>query len=374
MASDVLEVLFANIDAVADELEALARPAELERRAPDALGELMKRAEIPMAKVPRAIGGYEIKPEEQVDYFARLSYHNPTAGWLAFNQNGVAGMLGATLPDAGVERVFGAGPPLTAAVSAPTGKSTKVDGGYRVSGKWAYASGAHVADFYGLATFCDDPAGPRMVVLTQEQVQIEDNWHVAALQGTGSVDIVVDDVFVEDDLTTSPLLQLRGGKQYTGFPYKVYVAGENYGFSLGVAKRLVDEVARLAKSKKRLMDPTTIGERGAFQNDLARAHATMDAASALMRECLREAYDEVETSQALLSAETTMRVEANMAWATETLVKVGTMLFPYAGAGSLHLDSPIQRAFRDLVGSGQHYVASNEALDVWGQYLVRNAK
>ena len=72
--------LYDALDEIAPELEALSREAEIARRPPAALAPLMKKARLPMAKVPRALGGYEISPSEQVDYFARVAYHNPTAG------------------------------------------------------------------------------------------------------------------------------------------------------------------------------------------------------------------------------------------------------------------------------------------------------
>ena len=84
--------LYEALEAIAPELEALSREAEIKRSAPDALAALLKQARIPMAKVPREVGGYEIPPSEHVDYFARIAYLNPTAGWLAFNQSGSAGL------------------------------------------------------------------------------------------------------------------------------------------------------------------------------------------------------------------------------------------------------------------------------------------
>jgi len=368
--SPALLELMAALEEVAPELEASAREAEVQRRAPDALGLLMKRARLSMAKVPREVGGYELHPAEQVDYFARIAYLNPTAGWLAFNQNGSAGILGATLPQAGLDRVFAEDSPLTAAVSAPTGRSQKVDAGYRVSGRWAYASGVHVADWLVLATLCDEPPGPRFVVVSRDQVELHDDWHVAALQGTGSVDVELKDVFVPAELSASPFVQLRGGAQYLKLGYRGYVGGENVGFSLGVAQRMLDEVAKLARGKKRVLDPNTVGERGAFQQELGRTDATLRAARAYVMSELERAMRIAEGSDEALGPEDLARLGAAVGWATEAICRAATKLFPYAGAGALHLSNPIQRAFRDLLGSGQHVVATNETLDQWGQALL----
>jgi len=363
--------LYEALDEIAPELEALSREAEIQRRPPDALAPLLKKARVPMAKIPSELGGYEIPPSEHVDYFARVAYLNPTAGWLSFNQNGSAGLAGAMLPDAGVEQIFAKDSPLFAAVSAPTGKSTAVEGGFRVSGRWAYASGVHLAEWIVLMTICDKPVGPLLIVIPRKDAELHDDWHVAALQGTGSVDVLVEDRFVPAEMTANPFgTQQRGGGQYTKLGYRGYVGGENVGFSLGVAQRMVDEIARLAPTKKRVLDPTPVGDRGAFQVELGRTDATLRAARAYAMTELDRAMEIAEHSNAPISAAEMARVGAAIGFATESICQAAVRLFPYAGAGALHLSSPIQRCFRDLLGSGQHIVATNETLELWGRSLM----
>lgn len=366
--------LYEALEAIAPELEALSREAEIKRSAPDALAALLKKARIPMAKVPREVGGYEIPPSEHVDYFARIAYLNPTAGWLAFNQSGSAGLAAATLPEAGLERIFASDSPLFAAVSAPTGKSAAVDGGYRVSGRWAYASGVEVAEWVALMTICDEPVGPRFVVIPRDAVELHDDWHVAALQGTGSVDVIVDDAFVPSEMTSSPFAQLRGGAQYLKIGFRGYVGGENVGFSLGVAQRMVDEIARLAPRKRRVLDTTPVGDRGAFQIELGRTDATLRAARAYVMSELDRAMEIAESSDAPIDETEMSRLGAAVGFATESTCQAAMRLFPYAGAGALHLSNPIQRTFRDLIGSGQHLVATNESLEYWGRALMAATK
>jgi len=121
-----IDDIYKSIDAAAPALEALAREAETERRPPEALATLLRDARVPMSKAPRAVGGCELSPADQVDFFARLSYLNPTAGWISFNYSGILGMLGANLPDAGLAEIFDDGAcPLVAAVSAPTTRRSR---------------------------------------------------------------------------------------------------------------------------------------------------------------------------------------------------------------------------------------------------------
>ena len=359
------------IDAVAEELEALSREAEVLRRAPDTMGALLKKARIPMAKVPKDVGGYEISPAEQVDFFARLAYLNPTAGWLAFVQNGAAGMVGAGLPDEGIQEVFAEDSPLLAAVAAPTGQSQAVSGGYRINGRWRYVSGAHISEWILLMTIGSDPPGPRMVVLRTEEVELVDDWHVAALQGTGSVDVVADDVFVPEARTLQPAQMLRGGPQYSQLGFKGYVAGENFGFSLGVAQRYLDEMATYARNKKRAADETSVADRAVFQHALASADMMCRATRVHMKYELDRAEALAREMGAPLAAEDMARLEAALSWSTHELVAATVKLFPFAGAGALHLENATQRSLRDLLGSGQHQVVDVHAIEAWGAMLVQ---
>lgn len=361
--------LYAALEAVAPELEATAREAELQRSAPERLTAALRKAQVPMSKAPREIGGFELSPAQQIDYFARLAYLNPTAGWLAFNQAGALSLAASKLAESGLDKLLADGGPLMAAVSAPTGKTVRDGDGFRATGRWQYASGAAGADYALLMTLCADPPGPLGVIVPTSELTFHDDWHVAALQGSGSVDVSLEDAFVEADMTMNPFgPQLRGGPMYA-LGYKVFVAGENFGFSLGVARRFLDEVTAQLRNKRRMLDPGTVGERGAFQIEVGRTDLALRSARALMVEELDTAMETVEREGAQPD-ENRLRVEGALAWATESVVQACVRLFPYAGAGALHLDNPIQRALRDLIGSGQHYVATNQQIEDWGKSLA----
>ena len=123
-----------------------------------------------------------------------------------------------------------------------------------------------------------------------------------------------------------------------------------------------------------MLDPRPVGDRGAFQLELGRTDAALRAARAYVMTELDRAMDIAERTDAPLEPSEVARLGAAVGWATEALCQAAMRLLPYAGAGALHLDSPIQRSFRDLIGSGQHVVASNETLDLWGQTLLAAAR
>lgn len=365
--------LFESVEKIRPILEATARKAEEQRSIPTELAEAMRNARLHLAKAPAEVGGYELNAREQIDFFARLSYFNPTAGWVSFNNAGAAAASAALLPDRAIAEVFAddGENAVMCAVSAPTGRATACDGGYRLSGRWSYASGAAGAKYANLAAIRTEPPAPLLMVLPMSDVTMIDNWHVAAVQGSGSVDLTAEDVFVPEHMVCDPLKPAtRGSGYFQKLGYKVFVGPENGGFSLGCAQRMLDEVVALARTKKRLLDPETVGSRGAFQLAVARADQAIRAAKSHLVEEMTRAEVLADKLGAPLPGADRQRAEGAIVWVTEALVEVGHKLFPYAGAGSLALSSPIQRAYRDLIGSGQHYVAGNEGLEAWGRAIV----
>src|SRR5437879_2287071 len=103
--------------------------------------------------------------------------------------------------------VFG-GPPLPVLAGAlnPRGQCTRVEGGYRVPGRWPFGSGCQQADWFVGGSMLIDGDGPvrrpngapetRLMLMPAAAVAILDTWHVAGLRGTGSHDWAVHDLFV----------------------------------------------------------------------------------------------------------------------------------------------------------------------------------
>ncbi len=352
------------------ELDATAGEADELGRAPAALVEAMRELRVPMVKVPAEIGGDQLPMADQLRYFEALSHANPTAGWTGFNHAGAAGMCGALLGQEGIDAVFGDDAvPFFAAVSAPTGTFSFVDGGIEMSGTYRYASGAPHADWLLLPTVeAAESPSVRMAAVRATDVELGDDWRVMALKGTGSVDVTLDCVLVPHHLLADPFEgPLRGGPMYT-VGYQAYVSGENLGFTLGVCQRLVDEVTRYATTKSRGSDGR-LADRGAFQYELGKAQLQVDAARALGSTVLAQADDRSAANGGLTPAEE-QRVVSMLAYSTESAVGAATNLFHFAGAGAIFTDSVLQRCFRDAHGSAQHHVASNIALDRYGQLLL----
>ena len=166
--------LFEALEKVAPELETFAQAAEELRGPPPEMVKLMRGARLTMAKLPRAVGGYELSPPDQARFFERLAYANPSAGWVGFIYNGGGSGAGAFLPDEGAERVFAEDAPAISGVAAPTGTYRRVDGGFELTGRWSFASGVQQANWITLIAGVnpDDVSSRRFFTVPPSELEL----------------------------------------------------------------------------------------------------------------------------------------------------------------------------------------------------------
>ena len=337
-------------------------------------------------KAPRALGGPEVDPLLYLELVDELSYINPSAGWCAFINATSTAWLGAFLPDAGVARIFGndrrsgrsngggGKMPIASGAVIPRGLGTPAPGGWRVSGRWPFASGSAHSSWLlaGFRILRDDAPGPEHMVLGMPAADAHflDNCQVMGLKGTGSRDFVLNDYFVPAELafdliTTDPK---RGGPMFRlGRPG--FVTTDHAGFALGVARRALDEIARQAGSYQRGYLASPIAQRGALQHDLGRCDQQLRAARALCREALAEAWEFCRRRERP-DLEGQLRLRAACAYATDIGCQVATAAFRYGGGSAIYNDRILQRCLRDLNAAAQHFMVNTSAYDNLGQFRL----
>ena len=207
------KILVERARAMAPVLRERAREAEEARRIPDVTLQDAIDAGLLQALVPKRYGGYEIDFHYSSQITRELAHGCISSAWIIsfFNQhNWQLGLF----PQAIQERLWGPKPYVLApAHIIPSGTAQAVDGGYRVNGKWGWGSGINHADWFWAAAVVrgEGPAADaRYFAIPVEQTSTEGDWDVAGLGGTGSVTVVVDDIFVADDMQISIAEMLNG--------------------------------------------------------------------------------------------------------------------------------------------------------------------
>jgi 3-hydroxy-9,10-secoandrosta-1,3,5(10)-triene-9,17-dione monooxygenase len=338
---------------------------------------------------PARWGGGEVALIDFVDAMMELSRVSPAAGW-------VAGVIGVhpwqlALFDDAAQREMWSKDATTMHSSSynPTGKAEKVAGGYKVSGRWSFSSGCDHCRGVMLGAICGsrEVAGKpsrdfRSFLLLPEQYQIDDNWHVAGLQGTGSKDIVVEDAFVPEHRSQShidyatnlplPGQRLNDGPLYR-LPWSVVFHMALVSATLGSARGFVE--LWTAHTRDRTL---SFGGRAAddalTQKRLAEALWYLDASVTQMRAAAIELGQMADAGKAA-PMELRARMRWNMNRGCELVGQAVSDLFHAATGRAVFLDHPLQQRFQDLQAAMAHaYLTPDQVARAVGGSLLGTSK
>ncbi len=352
----------------------LAPAIESGRRLPPPALAALVRAGAFKLYVPRAYGGGEASLGDAIGFLEELGAADGSAAWCAMI-GATSGLMAAFLDDRVARAMFAADDAITCGVFAPMGRATRVEGGYKVSGRWPFASGCESAAWrMGGAIVEGEEALPsgapnvRSVIFSAVDTVIIDTWKTSGLRGTGSHDLVVTDAFVPADRTLSLLSDPpRHDAPLYRLPFFGVLAASIAAVALGIAQGAVAEFVRLAQAKKPAGSKRTLAHRETVQLDVADAEARLSAGRAF----LREAVAEVEAKGAhpvSLRARARLRLAACHA-VTEAAAAVDRM-YTAAGASAVYETSPLQRQFRDVHVATQHLMVSRASAGLAGRVLL----
>ena len=247
----------------------------------------------------------------------------------------------------------------------PAGQATKVDGGYRLSGKWPFSSGVDASQWMMLAAPVKQSDGgvaePRFFVVPRSDYTTVDNWHAMGLAGTGSKEVVADNVFVPEHRT----LAAADGK---GAPHPGSAANPGplyklawyalFGFvngatALGIAQGAVEDFTTAMRARVTTASGRQVADFATMQIRLAEAATQIDAAETLMLKDSDEAMRIAEASK-LPTLEDKTRWRRDAAFAVRMAVRAVDMLFAGAGGAAIVETHPLQRALRDAHAAQGH--------------------
>jgi indole-3-acetate monooxygenase len=296
---------------------------------------------------PAASGGLETAPEHLLDIFEELGRADGATGWCAM----IGGATGIALAwlDPDVAKHLLADPRfLIAGVAAPMGRAEPVDGGWRLTGRWAFASGCRHAT--QLVAGAITPLGVRMCVLDAADVTIHDTWHVMGLRGSGSHDFSADDVFVPAERVFS----LAGPPRATGPLYRIPPFTT---LSLGIG------AVALGIARAAIEDFIALGRVGRPPARTAIAEATALHASGL-------AYLRGELVRGGAGRHRRAAQRLAIATATRNAARAVDLLYTTAGGTAIYDAAPLQQRFRDVHAATQHAMVSADIVETAGAVLL----
>lgn len=361
-----------------------ADEAERERRLPERVAVAMADAGLYRVAVPTAYGGLECDPRAQIETIEAVSEVDGSAGWNLMIGIENMGFLGPALPRPTAEKIFADPRLVVAGALNPLGRATPVEGGYRVSGQWPFASGCHNAHwFWGQCVVYegDAPAkapsgGPvlREALIPRSAFEILDTWHVAGLRGSGSHDVVARDVFVPDERITSAMaapLRLEGA--IYRMPPLNRLAYNKVGVATGIARGALDAFTQIAGETKRRLSSTPLREKPAVQRALAEAEIRLRSARAFVFEAVEAVWQ-----AALVDRPTEPRERALVHLACSNAVRASVeaveRVHEVVGTRANFEGHPLERRLRDVRVVPQHMTVSSQWLETSGGVLLGLAK
>jgi alkylation response protein AidB-like acyl-CoA dehydrogenase len=370
---------FSDLLAEAEKISELARDNavdnERERRLVPELIDRLRDSGLMRCGALRTLGAAEAPPGIALECAETIARGDAATGWcvsIAITSSLLAGYL----PAAGATETLGDPRSIAAGVWAPRGTARPVDGGVRVSGRWAFCSGiTHSEHFFGgcvLVTGAEvegDPPVLRAVGIPTSELEVLDTWHTSGLRATGSHDAVADDVFVP----TRRILSLADGPLVDSalyrFPIFGYFALSIGAAALGNARGAIDDLLDLAGRKVALGARRTLAEKPMTQASVGQAEAALRAARAFYYQAIDDAWRAAEAGTPVsLELRTALRLAATHA--VRTSAEVARSMYDLGGGTSIYETSPLQRRFRDANTATAHMQVNPAMWETTGRVLL----
>ena len=351
------------------------------RRLPDATWKDLIDSGVVRGLQPARWGGGELHPREFYSAVIEVARAEGCAGW-------VAGIVGvhpwqtALYSDETQREVWGADPTtMNSSSYAPTGKAERAVGGYRLNGRWSFSSGCDHCGWVNLGAIAggielDGQSLPdfRSFLLPRKDYEIDDNWRVAGLAGTGSKDIVVENAFVPVHRSMShwdlafgrpmPGWELNTASLYR-LPFAVVFINTLSAAVLGSSAGFVDVWIEAARVRKGAMG-VKIADDPYSQKLVAEASYAIDSATLKF---LNDCDEMMEAARAGESFSLQRRAELRYSStrSAELAARAVERLFENGGGHAIFSDHPLQRRYQDIKAMMHHTALNaNPAAKLYG--------
>jgi 3-hydroxy-9,10-secoandrosta-1,3,5(10)-triene-9,17-dione monooxygenase len=374
--------LLARAAAIRPILERQAEQTDALRRLPDENVRALTEAGLCRLMVPRRFGGHQTDIRTYIEVIAEIGRGCGSSAWVASLIN-VCAWLTGLFPERAQQDVWGPTPDAWVAGSlAPNGVAVPVAGGWRVSGKWPWASGCLHAQWVACGIHMKNASGEMenlgLSLIPIGDVTIEDTWFMAGMKGTGSNTILATDVFVPEHRFL-PYPPAFAGQYRTEHRdevvYRVALVPVTVlilaGSQLGVARAALDHV--IGKAGSRGITHTnfrTQAESTGFQMLVADAAMKIDTA---FLHAYRAADDLDRDAAAGVHPDLAARARVRMdtALVAKYAREAVELLVQAHGTSSLADYNRLQRLWRDVHVASHHAITEWQVnLEVYGKALL----
>ena len=370
---------FEKISKLAPTIREYADRAERAAQMPSEVADAFHQAGLFRILLPKSMGGGELTIPESLRVIEEVSKIDGSAGWnLAICSGGP--LFGHFLSRAAFEKIYGDPRGVSAGSLNPmTSQATKVEGGWRFSGRATYASGSAQATYLMVAALILSDGAPQIVngvpklragLFPIQHAKILNTWSTAGMRGTGSNDCVFENVVVPDDFTFDWLNAQSTWQRgpFANIPLPLQMAGALASVVLGIARHALDALSEIAQAKVPVGTQNLLRERPIAQTQFAQAEGLLGAARAYFYQCNDEIWRKGEAGESFVRKD-----HAHARLAVVTAVKLALqaidLVVDAAGMNATKTSSPIERCWRDAHTASQHVLLNTARFEVVGRVL-----
>ena len=331
--------------------------------------------------LPRSMGGQEVHLVDYCRANEAIAWADASTGWFVNQSNVSMATSAASMPHETAVAMF-EGPYAGLAWGARhnNSKAIRVEGGYRLTGTWSFASGGRHTKWLGAHSAVQNPDGTphirygrpddRSFVFLRSQAKIIDDWHVLGLRGTGSDSYSVEYLIIPD--AQAPARDIEEERREKG---PIYPIGSTLlyamGFcsvTIGIARRMLDTYVTVAKGRHSRSSPMAMANNHAVHREMAVLEARLSATRAFLHEAVGQVYD--ASAEGKLDLDLRMRLRLATTWGMNEATDVSIACYRGAGTMAISEKAPFERRFRDAMSASQHLQGMWPMAEMVGRHLI----
>jgi len=329
--------------------------------------------------VPRRNGGHQLDLDAYVDVGIALAHGDASLAWVTMLYIHHDWMF-SQFPEAFQKEIFADGPHIPApACPSFTASAKRVEGGYRLSGRWSWATCVMHSTWVIAGVLCEDDQEMRFFAVPIEEAEVHDVWQMSGMAATGSNDFSLDDVFVSDERTMSipdlyagaaPGVAIHPNVPAIRTPMMVLLM---LGATIVLTGQARVSVERLRdRMQQRVLMYQTGGKQAdnaAAQMRLGRLDLLVEQTEMFLRAAVAEIMARRDAGEATLEARAANA--ARMAMVARQCRDIISEASDVAGTSSHRDDNPLQRSLRDANVLYSHMMYSiDERMETHGRVLL----
>ena len=258
--------------------------------------------------------------------------------------------------------------------TASAGRADKVDGGYRVSGRWGFCSGCHNSELFGATVYLyengeRDNSGHQYLVVPKPEFEILDTWYTSGLCGSGSHDVVLEDVFVPEERLVAPLGKVQHDSALLRMPFRSRLCYNKVAIAFGLARSALDDFVDLAEGKVPRFTSKSLKERGWAQRAIAESEVRVRSVRALVIELLGSLWEKAVQGEKVSDKEAAL-FQLACSDAVRCCIASVDRLVEAAGTTANQKGHPLERVARDIRVVGQHQTVAPHHIEDAGRVLL----